>query len=205
MLSETKINSNYLNFIKYLEKYHCYSEEMMNEIGDKIKIAPYSMNTNHGAAEAGTLIDVTLNTLCRIGAQINNNTLGTNGGEKVLHPNLWVNNDMLMRVLLLLNIAKAEMYENADAWHVNHGMPYTFVDTKTKLKLGERSLYLCQKYGIKLEEEEFEAFLTIDKEDDSGERFQSPLYTVVKAAKMFTLVELRQKYLASLKTETEEK
>lgn len=204
MLSETKINSNYLNFIKYLEKYHCYSEEMMNEIGDKIKLAPYSMNTNYGGAEAGSLIDVTLNTLCKIGAQLNNNTLGANGGEKISHPHLCVNNDMLMRVLLLLNVAKAEMFVHADAWHINHGMPYTFAENKTKLKLGERSLYLCQKYGIKLEEEEFEAFLTIDKEDDSGERFQSPLYTVVKAAKMFTLVELRQKYLASVKTEAVE-
>lgn len=204
MLSESKINSNYLNFIKYLEKYHCYSEEMMNDLGDKIKFAPYSMNTNYGGADAGSLIDVTLNVLCKIGAQINNNTLGANGGDKISHPQLCVNNEMLMRVLLLLNIAKAEMFVDADAWHINHGMPYTFAETKTKLKLGERSLYICQKYNIKLEEEEFEAFLTIDNADDNGERFQSPLYTVVKAAKMFTLVELRQRYLASIKTETTE-
>ena len=81
---------------------------------------------------------------------------------------------------------------------------YEFAENKTKLKLGARSLYLCQKYGIQLEEEEFEAFLSIDTADDTGERFQSPLYSVVKAAMMFTLVELRQQQLALNKTETEE-
>lgn len=201
-LSESKLNSNYLNYIKYLEKYNCYSKEMMDDIGDKIKYATYSRNVNNGGAYAGALIDVTLNVLCRFGAQINNNTLGANGGDKILHPLMCVNNEMLMRVLLLLNIAKADMFVEADTWHVNRGMPYTFADTKTKLKLGERSLYLCQKYGINLEEEEFEAFLSIDSADENGECFQSPLYTVVKAAKMLTAVELRQKYLNSINKET---
>lgn len=203
-MTENKINANYLNFIKYLEKYHCYSEQMINELGDKIKIAPYSMQLDYGGAEPGGLVDVTLNVLCKIGAEINNYALGSNGGDKISHPTLAVNQNMLMRVLLLLNIAKAEMFvENPSEWHRrNLGKLYEFAETKTKLKLGQRSLFLCQKYGIKLEEEEFEAFLTIDQADDTGERFQSPLYTVVKAAKMFTLVELRQKYLTNNKKET---
>lgn len=203
-MTEEKINANYLKFVKYLEKYNCYSEQMMNEIGDKIKVAPYSMQLDYGGAEPGALIDVTLNVLCKIGAEINNNALGSNGGDKIAHPTIAVNQNMLMRVLLLLNIAKAEMFvENPSEWHRrNLGKMYEFANNKTKLKLGQRSLFLCQKYGIQLEEEEFEAFLTIDQADDTGERFQSPLYTVVKAAKMFTLVELRQKYLANNKKET---
>ena len=36
MLSENKITANYLNFIKYLEKYECYSEQMFIELGEKI-------------------------------------------------------------------------------------------------------------------------------------------------------------------------
>ena len=205
-MTEEKLNANYLKFINYLQKYDCYSEDMFKEIGEKIKLAPYSMELNVGGAYEGAMIEVTLNTLCKIGAQINNNTLGANGGEKIAHPLLAVNQNMLMRVLLLLNIAKAEMFiPNKSEWHrKNLGKMYEFAELKTKLKLGARSLYLCQKYNIKLEEEEYEAFLTIDNPDDSGERFQSPLYTVVKAAKMFTLVELRQQQLANAKTETEE-
>ena len=206
MLTEEKLNANYLKFINYLQKYNCYSEDMMKELGEKIKMAPYSMERDMGGAYDGAMIDVTLNTLCKIGAQINNNAMGANGGEKIAHPLLAVNNNMLMRVLLLINIAKAEMFTpNKSEWHKkNLGRMYEFVENKTKLKLGARSLYLCQKYGIQLEEEEFEAFLTIDNPDDTGERFQSPLYTMVKATKMFTLVELRQKQLASNKTETQE-
>ena len=206
MLTEEKLNANYLKFINYLQKYNCYSEDMMKELGEKIKVAPYSMERDMGGAYDGAMIDVTLNMLCKIGAQINNNAMGANGGEKIAHPLLAVNNNMLMRVLLLINIAKAEMFTpNKSEWHKkNLGRMYEFVENKTKLKLGARSLYLCQKYGIQLEEEEFEAFLTIDNPDDTGERFQSPLYTMVKATKMFTLVELRQKQLASNKTETQE-
>ncbi len=206
MLTEEKLNANYLKFINYLQKYNCYSEEMMKEIGEKIKLAPYSMERDMGGAYDGAMIDVTLNILCKIGAQINNNAMGANGGEKIAHPLLAVNNNMLMRVLLLLNIAKAEMFvPNKNEWHrKNLGKLYEFADFKTKMKLGARSLYLCQKYGIQLEEEEYESFLTIDNADDSGERFQSPLYTMVKAAKMFTLVELRQKQLSEAKTETME-
>ena len=206
MLTEEKLNANYLKFINYLQKYNCYSEDMMKELGEKIKLAPYSMERDMGGAYDGAMIDVTLNILCKIGAQINNNAMGANGGDKIAHPLLAVNNNMLMRVLLLINIAKAEMFTpNKSEWHKkNLGRMYEFVENKTKLKLGARSLYLCQKYGIQLEEEEFEAFLTIDNPDDTGERFQSPLYTMVKATKMFTLVELRQKQLASSKTETQE-
>ena len=206
MLTEEKLNANYLKFINYLQKYECYSEDMMKEIGEKIKLAPYSMERDMGGAYDGGMIDVTLNILCKIGAQINNNAMGTNGGEKTAHPLLAVNNSMLMRVLLLINIAKAEMFiPNKSEWHrKNLGKMYELAECKTKPKLGARSLYLCQKYGIHLEEEEFEAFLTIDNPDDNGERFQSPLYTMVKATKMFTLVELRQKQLASSKTETQE-
>jgi hypothetical protein len=82
---------------------------------------------------------------------------------------------------------------------------YDFVDHKTKMKLGQRSIYLCQKYGIKLEEEEFEAFFAIDSNvDETGACYQSPLYTMVKITKMLTEVELRQKYLQNLKIETQE-
>ena len=193
MLTEEKINANFLNYIKYLEKYGCYSESMIAELGDKIKYAPYSKNTDYGGAEPGALVDVTLNVLCRIGAELNTNALGANGGQNIKHPHLCVNQNMLMRVLLLMNIGKCEMFEEADTWHKNHGMPYDFVDNATKLKIGERSLYLCQKHGVALNEEEFEAFKAIDQEDVKGERFQTPLYTVVAAAKMFTLVELRMR------------
>lgn len=198
-MTPDKINANYLLFMQYLKKYDCYSEEMIKDIGDKIKIAPYSKEVEYGGAEPGSLIEVTLYKLCKIGAQINNKALGKNGGDTVSHPYLCVSQYMLMRVLLLMNLAKAEIFEPVtEDWKMRRGIMYDFVEMKTKMKLGQRSLYMCQKYGIKLSEEEFDAFSTIDISDETGERFLSPLYAIVKTAKMLTLIELRQEYLRSI-------
>jgi len=198
-MTPDKINANYLLFMQYLKKYDCYSEEMIKDIGDKIKIAPYSKEVEYGGAEPGSLIDVTLYKLCKIGAQINNNALGKNSGDTVSHPCLCVSQYMLMRVLLLMNLAKAEMFvPTSEDWKRRKGINYDFAEMKTKMKLGQRSLYLCQRYGIKLSEEEFDAFSTIDISDETGERFLSPLYAIVKTAKMLTLIELRQEYLRSI-------
>ena len=35
-MNPEKININYLKFIEYLQKYNCYSEQMMNDLGEKI-------------------------------------------------------------------------------------------------------------------------------------------------------------------------
>lgn len=198
-MTPDKINANYLLFMQYLKKYDCYSEEMIKDIGDKIKIAPYSKEVEYGGAEPGSLIEVTLYKLCKIGAQINNKALGKNSGDTVSHPYLCVSQYMLMRVLLLMNLAKAEIFEPVtEDWKMRRGIMYDFAEMKTKMKLGQRSLYMCQKYGIKLSEEEFDAFSTIDISDETGERFLSPLYAIVKTAKMLTLIELRQEYLRSI-------
>jgi len=204
MLTEEKINQNYLTFIKKLETYGCYSEEMMNEIGDKVKYGTYSMQDEYGGCYAGSLVEVTLHTLCRIGYEINENAFGKNGKESFAHPLLAVNTNKLMRVLLLLNLAKAEMFvDETEQWKIKKGIMYKFQDFETSLKLGARTLFLCQKYGIKLEEDEYEAILSIDDAEDNGARFRSPLYTLVKSVKLFTLVELRKKWEANHKNNTE--
>lgn len=198
MITEDKINANYLKFIQYLEKYNCYSEQMITEIGDKIKIAPYSAQLEFGGAEPGGLIDVTLNTLCRIGAEINQYAFGNNGNidKPINHPLLCVNQNMLMKVLLLINISKVVSFvPNDSTWHKEKlGKMYNFIDFNTRLKLGQRSIYLCQKYGITLEEEEFEAFLALDNISiEDSESYHSPLYILVKSAIMFTSTELYKK------------
>lgn len=204
MLTEEKINQNYLTFIKKLETYGCYSEEMMNEIGDKVKYGTYSMQDEYGGCYAGSLVEVTLHTLCRIGYEINENAFGKNGKESFAHPLLAVNAKKLMRVLLLLNLAKAEMFvDETEQWKIKKGIMYKFQDFETSLKLGARTLFLCQKYGIKLEEDEYEAILSIDDAENNGACFRSPLYTLVKSVKLFTLVELRKKWEANHKNNTE--
>lgn len=205
--SEEKLNSNFLLFINYLKKYDCYSDEMIQEIGDKIKRASYSLEEQYGGCYEGSLIDVTLNVLCNIGYKINEYVFGhgcqSNQNQQVSDKTMFVNANSLMKVLLLLNIAKSVMFiEQKEAWARKKGRLYQFDDSSnTVMKLGARTLFICQKYGIKLGEEEYSAITSIDREDETGARFQSPLYTIVNAAKNLTLVKLRQEYLATKETQ----
>ena len=201
MLTPEKINLNYITFCNKLKKYNCYSEQMINEIGEQLKDCSFSMNDDSGSAYQGSMIDIVLNHLCSVAYNINEVVFGPTGKFNSMR----VNPDMLMRVLLLQHIAKAEMFVNTrDTWKVKKGMLYEFnTNLKASLKLGERSLYLCQKYGIELTEEEYEAIRIIDKsEDDKIVFYINPLCSIVKMANQFVAVEMRQKYINNKEKET---
>lgn len=187
MLTEEKINANYLAFVKRLEKYGCYSEEMETEIGQILKTASFTMSEQTGGCYCGSLVDVVLNHLCRIGYEINET-------NKVSHPYLYVNPEMLMRVLLLQHISKCVMFiPQEQAWKRKNGYLYDFNnDLPTRMKVGERSIYLCQKYGIKLSEEEYEAIGCIDRDDEKNDVYKSPLSVIAKVANELMIVEIRQ-------------
>ena len=201
MLTPEKINLNYITFCNKLKKYNCYSEQMINEIGEQLKDCSFSMNDDSGSAYQGSMIDIVLNHLCSVAYNINEVVFGPTGKFNSMR----VNPDMLMRVLLLQHIAKAEMFVNTrDTWKVKKGILYEFnTNLKASLKLGERSLYLCQKYGIELAEEEYEAIRIIDKsEDDKIMFYFNPLCSIVKMANQFVAVEMRQKYINNKEKET---
>lgn len=197
MLTQEKINSNFVQYVKRLEKYNCYSESLMNDLGENIKNCSFSMNDDSGSAYQGSMIDVVLNILCKIAYNIN---------EKAFEnePNLKVNTAMLMRVLLLQHIAKAQMFvPQRESWKLKKGFLFDFNDDlKTTLKLGERTIFLCQKYDIKLNEEEYEALRYIDKADDKSDYMVSPLCAIVKTANIMTAIECRKRYHSKNKKET---
>ena len=180
MISEDKINLNFVRWIDYLQKYDCYSEAMINDIGEKIKLAPFNMSEKMGGAYVGGLIDVTLNHLCKIAFNVNENGISSS--------QLKVNTHLLIKVCLLQHISKALMFVyNDNEWKRKNGQPFEFdKDIPTKLKIGEKSLYLCQKYGITLSEEEFEAILIIDKEQDKITQYNSTLAIITNFANQLT-------------------
>ena len=192
MLTEEKINANFLRWIKCLEKYRCYSETMINDIGEKIKNAPFTLHENMGGAYQGAMLDVVLNHICKIAVHIND--LAFKGdNSKIQHTNLYVNHEMLMRVLLLQHISKAQMFMlQTQQWKAKNGQFYEFSDTlNTKLKTGERSLFLCQKYGIELSEEEYEALCIIDKNEENGDIYSNPLTMLVKFVNKLATIDIR--------------
>ena len=81
-----------------------------------------------------------------------------------------------------------------EQWKINKGILYDFNnELPSSLKLGERSIYLCMKYGIKLSEEEYEAMRILDKDEDKTNSFMNPLCEIVKIANQLAAIELCQK------------
>ena len=195
-ITEEKINKNYLLWTEYLKKYDCYSEELIDDYGDAIRIGAFAMSDSSGAAYQGSLLNVVLNNLCVIATHINEGGFGINGNGKEKHPYLYVDKKSLMKVLLLQHISKAEMFvPSKEQWKINKGMLYEFnSEIATSLKLGERSIFLCMKYGIKLTEEEYDAMKVCDKDEEKNNSFVTPLAEIVKIANQLTAIETYQKY-----------
>lgn len=197
MLTEEKINSNFVIYCEKLKQYGCYSQRMMDEIGNSIKVASFGLDENSGSAYCGSMIDVVLTSLCVIGAHINTNAFGIGKNGKPQHPFLLVDNNSLMKVLLLQHISKSMIFVPEDNdWFVKKGKLYKFNDSlETSLKVGERSIHLCMKYGIQLSDEEFEAMRIIDRDDlDKNNAFTTPLSLLVRMANQLTTVERYRRY-----------
>ena len=103
MITEEKINRNYLIWIDSLKKYDCYSDKLIELYGESIKSASFAMNESAGCAYVGSLLDTVLFKLCTIATHINENAFG--GEENKLHQSLNVKKESLMKVLLLQHIS----------------------------------------------------------------------------------------------------
>lgn len=195
-LTEEKKNLNFTLWVKKLKDYGCYSESLINELGDKITNSTFNVNEANGGCYEGALIDVVLTNLCTLGFHINEGAFGLNAKGKRNHPFLSVNIDMLMRVLLLQHISRAEYFiPQSEAWKKNKGFLYDFNGgLDTQLKIGERSAYICLKHGINLSETEFEAMTIIDKDEKTFNSHITPLAQLVKIINQLVAVELQRKY-----------
>lgn len=194
-ITEEKINRNYLLWTEFLKKYNCYSEDLIKDYGEKIKVASFAMNETSGGAYRGSLLDIVLSNLCVIATHINEDAFGLNAKEKTKHAFLRVDKNSLMKVLLLQHISKAELFvPSNEQWKINKGMFYEFnPNLQTALKLGERSVFLCMKYGITLTEEEYEAMKICDKDEEKNNSFITPLAELVKIANQLTAIEVYRK------------
>lgn len=195
-MTEDKKNLNFSMWVKKLKDYDCFSESLIDELGDKLTNAPFSTNEKSGGAYDGGLIDIILSSLCTIGYHINENCFGLNQKGRLNHQFLSVNSNMLMRVLLLQHISKAQMFvEQNESWKKNKGFLYDFdKNDNSQLKLGERSAFLCMKHGIKLSQEEFEAMVSIDNEDKNTNPYMNPLVLVIRIVNQLTTVEIQRKH-----------
>lgn len=191
-LTQEKINANYARWMEKLKGYGAEIDSLCGDIGTKLSESSFSINRESGTAYPGSMIDVTMNVLCPIAIRVYDSL-------KDHYPFLSCDKSSIVRVCLLQHIAKAEMIvPETNEWRIKKGEIFTFSNSlSTVLKCGERSCYMCMKYGIGLTEEEYEAMRIIDKEEIKGNSFSSPLTTIIRMANQLTSINMYRKWKAS--------
>lgn len=175
MLTEQKINLNYLNFINKMEKYNIFPDEMKNDnsFTNALRVASAFTSEDSGGAYEGSLIEH-ITRIAVLAFNVNN----------LLSEDIKASPDSLIRVCYLHQISKALMIvKNNVDWEIKKGKPFTFSRNIPAIKTAEYSLYLCSKYGISLNEDEYEAILSVDKlDDDQTKYFCNSLSQVLRVA-----------------------
>lgn len=197
MINETQIVTNYTRWIQRLQNYKCFSQQMIDDMGERIRIGTWSMAEESGAAYDGALLDVVMNHLCSLAYCFNEVAFTDQRTKKMTHPYIKVNTDMLIRVLLLQHISKADIFvPQSEQWKAKKGMLYMYNPyIETTLKVGERTLFLCQKYGIYLNEDEYDALRVIDRMDEQSiSTYTTPLALMVRMANQFACMEMRRQW-----------
>lgn len=187
MLTEEKINSQFINFIAKMEKYNMYTDKIKedDEFFTLLKKASAFTGEDSGGAYNGSLIEH-ISRIALFAYNINN----------MLDESIKVSVDSIVRVCYLHQIAKAIMIvENTVDWEVKKGKPFTFSRRIPAIKTSEYSIYLCNKYGISLSEEEYEAILSTDKlDDDQTKYFSNALSQILRSAIDLANTERRLKH-----------
>lgn len=157
MLSNKQLEFNKQKFQETNQKYGIFNEELEQFLGDDFYIAPATSNLEMYGAYPGGLLHHLLRS-CKYAIQVNT----------LLPEKLRQKNESIVRVTFLSQIGKVFMFElNKNDWEVkNLGRMYSFKEDDYKLKTGERTLFYLMKYGVKIDENEYHAIVSIDKMED---------------------------------------
>lgn len=187
---------NYVTYVNKLQSVGGYSEELFSGISERLTNAPMNNYMDSGLAYIGAFI---YNAMRKIAyyAVLENDKLEES--ERV-------DKNSIVKVALLSQISKALQFEpNSNKWEIeNRGIAWKYNEIDAALRTGERSLYLCTKYGIQFTPEEFEAMLICDKTDDDFSKiYSSTLSVLIKNATNLTYNLARLGYKKQLKQSNE--
>lgn len=176
MLKEEIIESNYLTYIKFCKACNFYSESFFGELGEKLKKSPYSIYNNKVGCYKGGLIDLSLK-IALIALELGKIKLNK---ENDFSKNYNLDRDKIIKIAFLSQIGKTDLFIENN----NLKEKYSFNDLLLPLKTSERSILYCNKFNIKLEEDEFQAILNLDKDsqDLQSKFFTKPLGFILKEA-----------------------
>ena len=182
-----KILKNKETFLEKNSLYGVLTKELLDFLGEHLMTAPASsMKSLHNAFPGG-LVDHILKT-----------TKYAIGINKLLPENEQVDTHSIVKVCFLHQIGKTFLYKwNESEWHrKNLGKIYEYNEEVASLKIGERSAYYSLKYGVKLEEEEYQAIINYDKpaDDKQSKWYGGTLTTILKQANDLAIIEEKNNY-----------
>lgn len=185
MITDEIKNKNYRLFLSKLNNVGVDSSKVEEILGEILLNASFSISNENGCAYDGSLIHIVLRTLTPFAIKIN----------ELLPEDLRVNQQSIVKVCLLSHISKCKMFEkNDNQWEIEKkGIIYKYSKSDVALKMGARSILLCQDMGITFTPEEFEAMLILDKDDNDlqSKFYSNPLSIIVKQANELTYLNNR--------------
>jgi hypothetical protein len=158
------------------------TEELSTFLSDSMISAPASTMKDLNNAFEGGLIDHTLR-VTKYAVSLND----------VLPDALKIDLPSLIKVCCLHQIGKAHLFKpNESEWHRdNLGKMYEYNNELVSLKVGERSAYYAQAYGVKLSEVEYQAIVNYEKTDyDKQSKWHTePLGVILRMANRLAIME----------------
>ena len=170
---------NYSFFIKKLNQFNIDTTILEEKFGEKLKNATF--NINNGGD--GTFLHIIVRMLTPNAIKLSElNPFNTNPQELINF-----NKDSLIKVCLLMHISKVEMFQSG-----KREGTYEYAPNPYGMKMGLRSVALCNECNINLTTEEIEAMTILDREnDDQAKFFSSPLAQLVKIANELTFLHIK--------------
>jgi len=177
-----KILKNKEKFLESVKKYNVFTDDLLNFLGEDLITAPASTLTSlHNAFPGGLVDHILITTKYAIGI------------NQILPEKLKVDNNSLIKVCFLHQIGKTFLYTWCESeWHrTNQGKIYEYNEKLVSLKIGERSAFYALKYGVELNDEEYQAIVNYDKPDDDKQSkwYSSTLSTILKQANELAIIE----------------
>lgn len=183
MISLEKLERNKKKFKEVNQEYKIFSSELEAFLGENFYISPASPSNDLYGCYPGGLLDHLIK-VCKYCLQLNDLL-----PEKIKLPK-----EKLIKVCFLSQIGKVFLFkENPSEWHrLNQGKLYVYNNPgNVALRIGERSIYYAIKYGVVLEEDEYQAILNTDKDDDDkmAKWHSSIISQLLKQGFEFALIE----------------
>lgn len=185
MLTDEQKQKNLNLFLRKLNEVGVDTSVLQEKYSDLILNASFALTNETFSAYEGSLLNTILRVFTPYAVQLN----------AILHDSIKVPNETLIKVCLLHQISKIQMFTpNENEWErEKRGMVYKYAPYEYAFKMGMRSIILCQECGIDLTPLEIEAMTILDRDvTDEQARFRcNPLSVIIRQASEITNLQLK--------------